>query len=216
MLEGNDCTQDTVAKWYLPSTGDTTTKYAESGDFTNDEIRSMALVGPLDPGAQVEVFDSPSIDSTSIACRDDYGSVVLTSPLAAYETLCVGTFERSIVESKYQQSYWEISSVFKLDGQVSTVVMKNTGDLSNNDFNRCYGDSRFVFYEGNDCTENVVGELTPPATGDTKNGNIPNDEARSVLVVGPLWVGQHLMLFLVLKLHFANTRPVLLCRLVIV
>lgn len=165
-------------------------KFASSGHFTNDEARSLALVGPLEPGVQVEVFDS-----SSPSCNDDYASIVLTSPLSDYESICVGTFETTTVQSKYQQSYWEKSTVFKLDGQVSTVVMKNTGDVSANDFNRCYGDSRFIFYEGNDCTQNVVGELTPPSPGTTRLGtNIVDNEARSVLVVGPLLVRHRVFL----------------------
>ena len=56
--------------------------------------------------------------------------------------------------------------------------------------------ARFEVYEGSNCTKSIVAYLAPPAHGRTLEGNIVNEQARSVLAVGPLLVSHEFLFFL--------------------
>lgn len=133
----------------------------------------------------MEVFDN-----SEQTCGDDYGSIVLTQSLAAWETLCVSTFEQDKTATKYQQEFFKLNG---LDGKISSIILKNTGNVNNNDYNRCHTDSSAIFLEGNSCTSGgIVKSVAFPSAGQhSKITGYSNDAARSVLLTGPLTVSCH-------------------------
>ncbi|KAL3923098.1 MAG: hypothetical protein SGILL_001847, partial [Bacillariaceae sp.] len=120
LFEGNSCTQDVVSLMEVPNSGEKV--YQGNDHFTNDEARSMKLVGPLPAGVRMELFDG--FDEN---CRDDYSSIVVTTALEDYEEICITSFERDGSNAKTTQTYVPHNG---LDGKVSRFQIWNSGNLA--------------------------------------------------------------------------------------
>mmetsp|Transcript_59519 Transcript_59519/g.88389 ORF Transcript_59519/g.88389 Transcript_59519/m.88389 type:complete len:958 (-) Transcript_59519:144-3017(-) len=182
LFEGNGCTQDCKGTLNIPSIGG-----IDQGrdKVRNDEARSMKLVGPIRAGVRIELADDPDLDDI---CDDDYVSVLITEDIEEAEEICIATFEQNAKHSKYVVSFLENNG---LDGKVSQYAVRNFQN-SDVEVNRCTRDEGSIsFFEGNDCTQDRLGNLIIPSAGESIGGKVPfsNDEARSMKLIGPMKAG---------------------------
>lgn len=113
--EGNDCQQDIVFTYDSTVFVDENCQSSGSACYgDNDEARSLKILGFVNPGTRVEVYDHPDADST-----DDYAVIDILDP--NFDEFCVNTFEKNINEDGVQ-----VYVAYKngLDGKIShnTVI----------------------------------------------------------------------------------------------
>jgi hypothetical protein len=112
-FEGNGCTQDNLGTMDFG----TNANLKKVSCMTNDEIRSMQLVGPVPQGTQIKVCDNPD------CIGDDYAILTLKRDLCAWETYCLSSFEngkRSGIQSD-DVMMLQVVYVNGLDGKISFV-----------------------------------------------------------------------------------------------
>lgn len=112
---GNNCTRDIVFTYDSNRYDiDDNCKSSGSGCYgENDEARSLKLLGSVNSGVRVEVYDSPDGDT-----GDDYAFVEVLDP--SFDEFCVGTFEERLLESGV---FVYVGYNNGLDGKISHVTV---------------------------------------------------------------------------------------------
>lgn len=170
--EGDNCTQGVKASFSdFPVYEDCT---ASSANCDNDEIRSILI----SPGVEDETIIK-TYDSSDGSLSDDWffvnrGSQSLSVPF------CINGMEHSTSSREDAEG---ISTYYRenngLNGKVSYLKISQTKD------------SKFVFYEGLNCSQQVKGlfevgsstdDYAEECTGYSGNGTCDNDEIQSVLI----------------------------------
>jgi len=172
--EGNSCTQGLKAIYTdTPVYKDCT----QSATCDNDEIRSILITPGVNDGTIIKTYDSPDAALSKDWFYVNRGTRNLTVPF------CVSGMEHSTSpreEAKGIATYYrDEGGLVTLNGHVSFIKITQKKD------------SKFVFYEGSNCSQEVKGLFDAESGADdywekcegySGNGSCANDEIRSLLI----------------------------------
>jgi hypothetical protein len=176
--EGYNCEQD-VRGYYDSSeyTAEECNSYSGLGTCHNDDIKSVLIFPGVGDGKIIKLYDSSSgslSDDWFFINRGDYA---LSVPF------CINGLEHDTSEREGDAGistfFRDSGGVIKLNGKVSYIKISNTKD------------SKFVFYEGLNCEQEVKGlfeggsstiDWSVECDGYSGNGTCDNDEISSVLI----------------------------------
>jgi len=82
----------------------------------NDEARSAVLIGPINKGWTMIVYDNPDGNK-----KDDWAEINVIRNMTASDWVTIGTFERSYVEHFVRVTYHRKNG---LDGKVSSIEVR--------------------------------------------------------------------------------------------
>ena len=114
-FEANNCIENIVGTFDIPSSS-ITINAQNSDQLVNDEADSVRLLGPIDAGVAIRVWDEPGG-----SCGDDFGAILLTRALGPTDELCIGSFQRTRTSSSYQQIFHDHNG--SLDGRVCHIFL---------------------------------------------------------------------------------------------
>jgi hypothetical protein len=161
--EGNNGTQDFVGT-IQNAVPNQTFNFTTTSGLDNDEARSMTLFD-VKQGTVIRVFDNSDGNRA-----DDWAEIVVKRDITRK---VIGTFERSFEDADVRVVYIERDN---LDGKVSRLEIRDTPTPR----------PRIVLREGNNGTQDVVGNITNAVPGRTFNfpqiSGLQNDEARSLIL----------------------------------
>ncbi|HPA57208.1 MAG TPA: hypothetical protein PLT70_07245 [bacterium] len=176
--EGFDCEQQ--VKGYFDTSADAGKKcgtYSGSGTCANDEIKSVLIFPGVADGTITKVYDDSSGSLSDDWFFINRGSKSWGVPF------CINGLEHSTSEKEKDAGvatfFRDSGGLIKLNGKVSYIKISRTKD------------SKFVFYEGPNCEQQVKGLFEAGSTGDTYyekcegysvNGTCDNDEINSLLI----------------------------------
>lgn len=192
LYEGDNCTQDVVG--YFDTSGETHQQcdvYSGTGTCENDEIRSALVFPGVADNTIMKVYDSPTGSLSKDWFYLNRGSKDLTVPF------CVNGLEHSTSDREAAAgftSFYRDDNVFNsnLNGSVSYVKISQSQDAT------------LVFYEGDNCTQQVQGlfEAGGPDNDHhvrcdnyTGEGTCENDDIRSLLIQPGVLKGKDLRVY---------------------
>lgn len=156
--EGNNATQDLVGTLDLSNNANIALK---NSVIENDEIRSMIINSPKG-GTLMTVYDDPDGKTT-----DDWAEVYIKKD---GDQIQVDTFEKYVDADGFRVVPHYVNG---LDGKISYIRV-------NTRFEKL-PDGSIMFYEGNNCTQDLLGTFNVQYTRvNLKQHKMDNDEARSM------------------------------------
>ena len=172
--EGESCSQGLKAIYTdLPVYKDCTT----SSTCENDEIRSILITPGVADDTIIKTYDSPSGSLSYDWFFVNRGTRNLTVPF------CITGMQHSTSSREedkgFSTYYRDAGGLITLNGHVSYIKIKSTKD------------SKFVFYEGDNCSQQVKGLFEADSGGDDYweectgydgNGTCANDDIQSLLI----------------------------------
>jgi hypothetical protein len=177
--EGDNCTQDVMG--YFDTSGESHTpcsSYTSVGTCEDDEIRSALIFPGVADNTIVKVYDSPEGSLSKDWFYLNRGDTSLNIPF------CVNGFEHSTSTREAEAgmtTYYRDDAVINSNLNGSISYIKITRDQ----------DSTLVFYEGDNCTQQVKGLYEAGGESDdhftrcndyTGEGTCHNDDIRSMLI----------------------------------